>query len=491
MWEDTPASLYYTTTVSHDQEPEDTEEGQFMKNLKVREGETAAQAFARQQEELAEKESQDSESFLHAKKPQVWAKNKALNTETRPNLSQHRFPSRDVWEDNPDSLMLQTTVTGPQTSDEAEILSPPDERPTTGAVVFQQEKAAAGIQLGPDEGRATTGIGALMQKPSIPARPTRAKPTSPTDAREKPTVPLASKPSIPARPAKSNNDGGELTKTTSAGSAKSVGSDTSSSATLAALKAKPPVPSRPVGSKIAALQGGFMADLNKKLGLGPQQPKEVEPEADKEEEATEKAPLADARKGRARGPARRAPAKDTAPASSASGFTFSSLMTVFEHDPESGLQVPEHSAEDHSSKAETDSTPTLATNTAGEALHAPSEIASGAEHSASVPSEVQDAHARQDELDRKDALAAAIQADGGDRPLKVSEDSKTLLENEREERDESSMGASIETLKPSSVKNEVESNETFGSEGVKEVLSAGVHEDAKVTEMPGAFDSSS
>ena len=75
-------------------------------------------------------------------------------------------------------------------------------------------------------------------------------------------------------------------------------------------KAKPPVPSRPVGNKIAAMQAGFMSDLNARLKLGPQAPTKPEDQATAEEkqEEEEKAPLSDARKGRARGPARRKPA---------------------------------------------------------------------------------------------------------------------------------------------------------------------------------------
>jgi len=142
IWEDAPNSLHYTATVSTPQLPEeDTERNRDL-------DETPEQAFARRQEELAEKESQDSESFLNLeKKPWVYKAIPAhLVAETRPSLKQQRFPSRDIWEDTPDSLCLQTTVAGPQ-SDEKEIMSPPEERPTTGAVAYHQEKAAAGLPL--------------------------------------------------------------------------------------------------------------------------------------------------------------------------------------------------------------------------------------------------------------------------------------------------------------------------------------------------------
>jgi hypothetical protein len=115
-----------------------------------------------------------------------------------------------------------------------------------------------------------------------------------------------------------------------------------------------------MGSKIAALQAGFMSDLNKRLKLGPQAPpssksqQEGSPEAgDEEGQATaapkEKVPLSDARKGRARGPQRRAPAAAAAAAKAAvpsegkvaektkavSGFV--AAVTFFEIDPDEGV----------------------------------------------------------------------------------------------------------------------------------------------------------
>ena len=80
-------------------------------------------------------------------------------------------------------------------------------------------------------------------------------------------------------------------------------------------KVKPAVPARPGGSKIAALQAGFMSDLNNRLKLGPQGPQKAA-EAAEEEKVEEKAPLADARKARARGPARRKPAASPGPGAS-------------------------------------------------------------------------------------------------------------------------------------------------------------------------------
>ncbi|PQE25889.1 hypothetical protein CJF30_00000610 [Rutstroemia sp. NJR-2017a BBW] len=439
VWEDTPSSLQYTATVSTPQLPEDDEDPN------KHSGETAAQAFARRQEELAEKEAADKESFLQAEK-KPWSHPPHLAAETRPGLKQ-RFPSRDIWEDTPDSLQLQTTVTTPQTP-EQDILSPPDERPTTGAVMYHHEKAAAGFELGKDEGRATTGIAATL-KPSVPARPARLKREGSPDKaqpevpdrpaqREKqvpaadeaaPPLPLKSKPQIPARPAKPAAQGSPennpLTTVASNSSAKSVGSDQSSSTVN---KAKPPVPTRPVGSKIAALQGGFLSDLNARLKLGPQAPKKEEPKPEEKVEEQEKAPLSDARKGRARGPARRAPARSTALAtastveSSAVALAASTPATTWFIDADEILHVEGETKEikheanksGETSPADTkavhSSTPTLATNAAGQSLHEPSEIAPGAEKSASPPSAVEDLHAQQREESQKDAILAGTPA---------------------------------------------------------------------------------
>ncbi|KAF7936067.1 uncharacterized protein EAE98_002286 [Botrytis deweyae] len=433
VWEDTPNSLQYTATVSTPQLPDPDEDNE---DAHKRSKETPEQAFARRQEELAERENSSTDSFLHPQK-KVWSHKPHLAAETRPKNLQQRFPSRDVWEDTPDSLQLQTTVSTPQTPEVDPIMSPLDERPTTGAVVFHQEKAAAGFGLAQDEGRATTGI--AMTKPSIPARPVRsnspdkAQPVIPDRPGQKskqdeaaPPLPLKSKPQIPARPAKpSTRESSEnipLTTVLSNSSAKSIGSDNGAPATV---KPKPPVPSRPVGGKIAALQGGFLADLNSRLKLGPQAPKKEEPKPEEKVEEKEKVPLSDARKGRARGPARRAPAKSPAPVSAASqessAVTLASSVpsTLWYIDSDEVLHVEsktdpksEESEEVATSttKATESSTPTLATNIAGESLHDSTEIATGAEKSASPPSAEKDIQSEQREEIKKEEILADAHA---------------------------------------------------------------------------------
>jgi hypothetical protein len=92
-----------------------------------------------------------------------------------------------------------------------------------------------------------------------------------------------------------------------------------------------------------------MSDLNKKLGLGPQAPKKEEPEPKLE---AEKAHLADARKGRARGPQRRGRAGVSPSGAGEEGttasapiskpifkFTISRPQTIWEVD-EGVLSVP-------------------------------------------------------------------------------------------------------------------------------------------------------
>ncbi|KAF7951542.1 hypothetical protein EAE96_006848 [Botrytis aclada] len=428
VWEDTPNSLQYTATVSTPQLPDPDEDNE---DAHKRSKETPEQAFARRQEELAERENASTDSFLHPQK-KVWSHKPHLAAETRPKNLQQRFPSRDVWEDTPDSLQLQTTVSTPQTPEVDPIMSPLDERPTTGAVVFHQEKAAAGFGLAQDEGRATTGI--AMTKPSIPARPVRsnspdkAQPQIPDRPAQKskqdeaaPPLPLKSKPQIPARPAKpSTRESSEnipLTTVLSNSSAKSIGSDNGAPA---AVKAKPPVPSRPVGGKIAALQGGFLADLNSRLKLGPQAPKKEEPKPEEKVEEKEKVPLSDARKGRARGPARRAPAKSPAPVSATSQESSAVILassvpsTLWYIDSDEVLHVesktdpkPEETTTS-ATKATESSTPTLATDIAGESLHDSTEIATGAEKSASLPSAEKDTQSEQrEEVQKEEVIADA------------------------------------------------------------------------------------
>ncbi|KAK3945580.1 altered inheritance of mitochondria protein 21 [Diplogelasinospora grovesii] len=352
VWEDAPSSVHYTAEVSTPDIPEEeSEEKLKRRSVPVpRDGETPAQAFARHQEELAEKEARERgpDGFLpmHNKQKPLWSQHQThLVSEkaSRPGMGQ-RFPSRDVWEDAPDSLQLETTVSTPQQDEEA-----------PSPVVAKPE-----IPQRPSD------------KPSVPERP-KARQGSGDES--KPAIPDRPKPAIPARPAKAGPTSGGLEPAEAA----------------AQPKPKPAVPARPVvGSKIAAMQAGFMNDLNNRLRLGPQAPvKKEEPAAAEEglSEEKEKAPLSDARKGRARGPQRRAPAQSASPAPAkteepAKQLGFSMTLTVFEVDPEEGAvsvgktgileeseaDAPAEESEAKSEEPAKEETKSLVTNMAGETI---------------------------------------------------------------------------------------------------------------------------
>ncbi|KAE8146532.1 altered inheritance of mitochondria protein 21 [Aspergillus avenaceus] len=184
---------------------------------------------------------------------------------SRPDVAKQRFPSRDIWEDTPESQKLVTTI---EPSEEAELKSP--DVPTKPSIPIRPQKRA---QQGPPVDAATKPV------------------TSPIEKRQPPSIPERPKPQVPTRPSKPIFPGNNV-------DSKDV-----------AAKPKPAVPARPGGSKIAALKAGFLSDLNSRLQLGPQAP--PKPQEKKEEAApAEKQPLSDARKGRARGPARRKPAAE-------------------------------------------------------------------------------------------------------------------------------------------------------------------------------------
>ncbi|KAI1387767.1 altered inheritance of mitochondria protein 21 [Hypoxylon trugodes] len=303
IWEDAPNSVHSTAEVSTPELLEARQKEQAAAlDVPPRDGETPAQAFARRQEELAEKEALTPDSFLYRQqKPPSWIGSQphlAKDTHSRPsNLATQRFPSRDVWEDTPDSLQFTATVSTPEATEESQA----DE--ATKSITEQ-----------------------APQKPSILARP--KKQGSGDDSTLKPTVPDRPKPQIPVRPSKP--------------AAETKGPEP-------AAKPKPAVPARPAGGKIAALQAGFMSDLNNRLRLGPQAPKKEEPPTQEPAEEKEKAPLSDARKGRARGPQRRAPTKAASPSGVESGppptsnghpvLSFSMTRTLFSIDEEGTMTV--------------------------------------------------------------------------------------------------------------------------------------------------------
>nr|OQO26241.1 hypothetical protein B0A51_07247 [Rachicladosporium sp. CCFEE 5018] len=373
IWEDTPASLQFTANV----ETPEPEQQQARAEAEKAVASTTS-LFESPEQEQARKdqnpETMESDNKTFAK-PHFKA-GVADEHAGRPGLN--RFPSSDIWEDTPNSMYLETTVSGPQ---EEEVKSPPEERPTTGGLYHQHADKDA---------RATTGLSQVM-KPQIPSRPSRAsklaqdittdiapeqedsrqrevldlgapKTTSPTKTRA-PIIPDRPKPTIPARPARtsaSEQTGAPLAKSISAGS------------TGDAPKAKPAVPARPAGAKFGNLKSDFINTLANKIQLGPTgpPPKVIEPEPEAIEE-TEKAPLADARKGRAKGPARRKAAASTSPApgpridAKPVTFTLTPAITLWHIDETSSLLVPSAGAEAARSKpAEREAEKAIAANVA-------------------------------------------------------------------------------------------------------------------------------
>lgn len=399
IWEDAPSSVHYTAEVSTPDmlsRPGQQAEG-YMNHPPVsdpptRDGETPAQAFARQQEELAEKELHGPDAFAENRKPhkplatpwgtqqshlakEVLAPAGSTHASTSPAASSAdslrrpamglRFPSRDVWEDAPDSLQLQTVVSNPQEE-------PSPVEPTKPQIPQRPLR-----KLTDPSEKAT---------PAVPSRPKPRSAASEEDANSsiKSAVVDKPKPQVPARPVRQHLPNAEQNSES-------------------APRAKPAVPGRPFGGKIGQLQANFMSDLNKKLKIGPQVHKKEESAETAEEapEEVEKAPLVDARKGRARGPQRRAPRSSPSPAAGAAAAAgagavstsaplslgFSTTTTLYSIDPEEGALVvsgdkevspipevedtqPEKAAEEEKEEevAKTEKTETLAANTAGETV---------------------------------------------------------------------------------------------------------------------------
>lgn len=362
VWEDTPASLQFTASVETPEPPQ----------AEISSSAPPSSVFETPEQEQMRRNAgggmnSDSKTFA---KPHF--KSGVQGEVERPGFQ--RFPSQDVWEDTPDSMRLETTVSGPQ---EPEIKSPVEERPTTTALASSQDDNNA---------RATTGMTGLM-RPHVPSRPARSsklsqditpqiapedskqdlrerevpdlgaiKETSPTKTKA-PGLPDRPKPTIPARPVRSPK------------------LEESSQEQAPAPKQKPAVPARPANSKFANLKSGFMSDLASRIQLGPQgpppKPKEAEPEAEEN-----KAPLADARKSRAKGPQRRKPAASpsAAPITSTAqplAFTFSTPVTVWHIDASEVLHVPSTAETPHPQDANlAEAEKTLEANAAANATEA-------------------------------------------------------------------------------------------------------------------------
>ena len=280
----------------------------------------------------------------------------------RPGMAK-RFPSRDIWEDSPDHAQLSATVgEGHQESEKPEN----NAAVAAGAVVqtgMTREGATAGESAVPtlpaksSDRRALEG--AVGEQPMIPRRPQKtagsqlsqvhnAVPSADeteaelTELKKTPSIPDRPRPQVPARPAKKPSADSPTSPSPDSASADR---DRATKSPPPAPKPKPAVPARPAANKITALQGNFLSDLNNRLKLGPQGPPPKLQEKAEEAAAEEKATLADARKDRARGPARRKPAATAAAAeaskSKARHFTMSMASTMWEINEDGDLRVPD------------------------------------------------------------------------------------------------------------------------------------------------------
>jgi hypothetical protein len=277
VWEDTPDSLQYSAEVSTpDLEREQAD----------RDAAPASTVFETPEAE-ARRRDQNPDNMLSDNKTFIKPHFRSGSRDLHERASARRFPSSDVWEDTPDSMQLETTVDGPQEDDAAQDPESTSARTEHGSRLAQE--------VSPDE---------LDEEA----------------AARSPNVVEKSRPTIPTRPVRATRQD-----------------------EAPATKPKPPVPARPSGEKLGGIRGNanFLSDLNNRLKLGPQgpparkEPSEAETAAAEE---TAKAPLADARKGRAKGPVRRKAPTATTELKSAS-FALSPLITVWSIDEEDELQV--------------------------------------------------------------------------------------------------------------------------------------------------------
>lgn len=339
VWEDTPSSLQYTTTVSAPQLPEEKK----INECKELGTETPAQAFARRQEKMAEQGVRDN--IFHQEKKNQFESNGQTESKSLFETTNHRFPSRDIWEDTPDSLLLQTTVANTQIEVETSNLD--SEQKSTLSRENSKSRKSNGI-LTTNESldnrkpenklnleststiHSTTLDSTISQESSLSSRQEALENIVKNSIKNHTSsVQIKAKPQVPARPARliSSNSSGSLS-TCSNPSLEVTG------------KIKPQIPSRPVGGKIAALQGGFMMDLNKRLQLGPQPSRKEIPKDEYQNVEKDNAPLLDPRKSRARGPVRRAPNKaqltNSVPTNlpKEKDMGISQTLTIWSYDPE-------------------------------------------------------------------------------------------------------------------------------------------------------------
>lgn len=321
IWEDTPASALHEATVTTPDLPrQEAAHG-------------SAATFEPPEKEAARKgEVSEAEKATLRPKEERLAKSKFAphlrdDMPTRPGLQQ-RFPSSDIWEDSPESVHLVTTV---QSRSSEESKSPPDGPASKPNI---PPRPAGRSKLGVDAAEPSIPPSDAKQ-PTVPSRPPKrthqvppadakltdprglTKETSPVEKKQQlVSMPERPKPQVPARPAKKTSSEG-------APEGEQLGSP------LVPAKSKPTVPVRSAGAnaKFASVKAGFLSNLEKQLQHGPQGPPVKEKEAEVDEEK-DKAPLSDARKGRAKGPQRRKPASSSLAASAAEPSALPGTLSV-------------------------------------------------------------------------------------------------------------------------------------------------------------------
>ena len=325
IWEDTPSSAMYVATVSTPDLPAQTKAS-----------DEAAKTFETPAAE-AERKGEPSEE---EKKELIPAEERLAKSEFAPHLRddmptrprvQPRFPSQDIWEDSPDSYHQYAYVQPAPVETEQKPTVPP--RPGNRSKLSEEIAPAPAPPSVPARPQKRYNVPSADSNLAdiVPPTNTSNQEPSPTEPRKAPMLPDRPKPQVPPRPAKKEPSLDGLSKTLSTTSTGSVESE--KTVTSPTIKPKPAIPARPAG-KFNGLKGNFMNDLNQKLGLGP--PKEKEKTS--EPEVEESKPLEDARKGRARGPQRRAPAKSPSqPESRPSEFAVSVPKPIWHINPQDGL----------------------------------------------------------------------------------------------------------------------------------------------------------
>jgi hypothetical protein len=393
IWEDTPNSLQLQATVESPEPAQEQSPTAPKASATLESSETkAARKGVTTEADTAEFFSKDERLKTANFKPH-------LQDEMKTGMKQ-RFPSRDIWEDSPDSAHLEALV-GDSEADaglEAGTVVGTSQRLHQSQLDGQQTREEIPI-IPPRPNKTKHNEESSQTNPAAPSLPARPLPklkhgvsdpspsvlskdstdSSPAETRKVPTLPDRPKPQIPARPIRQrSSETAPLAKTVSAGS--NSGTDEPSSARRVASpapapKPKPILPARPGGSKIAALKSGFMSDLDKRLQIGPQAPPKPQEKAQEEKEEEEKTPLADARKSRARGPTRRKPGGISPAAAeimpSIGGFSIVEPWTVWEVSVDGLLGIRNRSKASPLSDKDAAKTeiPVIGTNMAGEPLH--------------------------------------------------------------------------------------------------------------------------